>query len=82
MGGMNLHILKRLHNCNFNILGASLDDFQERLDGEFDGLFTVHILLVVSLQEFSDGLAGSADGIRFPTCELTPIPYNQRAQPS
>lgn len=64
--GEHLDRLARGHDSNLDVLGARLHDFQQRLDGEGDGLLAVHVFDVVAFEEFADGLARAADGVCFP----------------
>ena len=85
--GQHLHAVAGSHDRDFDVLGAGLDDLQQRLDCQLDCLLAVHVVLVVAFEEFADRLTGSANGVGFPTrskliCEQISIddtPYFQRA---
>lgn len=57
-------LVETVQHADLDVLGPSLHDFKETLDGQLDGLGTCHIILVVLLQELSDRLGRPANGIR------------------
>ena len=52
----HLQRLSRLHDSNLNVLGTSLDNFEQRLDRELDRLFAIHAFLVIALEELAHRL--------------------------
>ena len=50
----HLDLTESSHDADFNILGTSLYNLQETLDGELDSLFSCHIILMIFFQELSD----------------------------
>jgi hypothetical protein len=58
------------HDCDLDVLCASLHDFEERFDGQLDGAGAVEGVGVVALEEFADGFGGAADGVCFPGWKL------------
>ena len=56
----------RCHDCDLDVFGAGLHDFEEGFDGKLDGAVAVEAVGVVALEEFADCLGGAADGVCFP----------------
>jgi hypothetical protein len=61
-----------LHHADLNVLRTSLDDLEQRLDGELDRLLPVELLGVVLLEEFADGLGRPANGAGLDMSEMAP----------
>lgn len=51
------------HDSNFDIFGTCLDNFQQRFNGQLDGLILVHLFLVILFQKFTNSLGASTDRI-------------------
>lgn len=55
------------HDGDLDVLGARLHHLQQGFDGELNRLLAVHVVRVVSFEEFADCLARAANGVGFPT---------------
>lgn len=52
-----------LHDVYLDVLGTSLNDLEQALDGQFDCLIPSHVVFMVLLQELTDSLRRAANGV-------------------
>ena len=52
-----------LHDVDLDVLGARLNDFEQALDRELDGLVPRQVVLVVLFEEFADGFGGPTNSV-------------------
>lgn len=55
------HFPVPIQDADLDVLCASLYYLQQAFDGEFNGLVPGHVILVVLLQKFANGLCTAAD---------------------
>jgi hypothetical protein len=86
--GSHRHLAIAFLDTDLDIFGPSLHDLQQALYSQLNRLLSCHIVLVILLQEFADGLRGTTDRGCFPCtidstrlCLVQPWPGIMRVEP-